>query len=127
MIIRKETIYFFGGFLSLPEINLQPNVIGLFNVSWYNTITGMFYPKVNLTALLLISLFLTVDVDQWGMDVGSGTGNPTPRKYHTATLSKCTPQLLELLELVLTVIYLVSRRIIKSTNLRWDQRCKPPR
>ncbi|KAI8336073.1 hypothetical protein BC941DRAFT_428264 [Chlamydoabsidia padenii] len=62
-IIKGSTIYFFGGFYNLPEINLQPNPVPLFNVSWYNTAT-----------------------DQWGMDVGTGNNNPTPRKYHTASL-----------------------------------------
>ncbi|KAI8335911.1 hypothetical protein BC941DRAFT_429732 [Chlamydoabsidia padenii] len=62
MTIRNNIIYFFGGFLNLPETKLQPNIVPLFNVSWYNTLT-----------------------DQWGTNMATGD-NPAGRKYHTATL-----------------------------------------
>jgi hypothetical protein len=45
MVVRNGMIYFFGGFLDLPEVNLQPNIIPLFNVTFYNTATGK-YPEL---------------------------------------------------------------------------------
>ncbi|KAI8099368.1 uncharacterized protein BX664DRAFT_321097 [Halteromyces radiatus] len=60
-ICRNGVINFFGGFLELPEVNLQPNIIPMQNITFYNTHT-----------------------DQWGSLTASGD-TPTPRKAHTAT------------------------------------------
>ncbi|ORZ26029.1 hypothetical protein BCR42DRAFT_401437 [Absidia repens] len=70
MVFRNGIIYFFGGFLDLPETNLQPNIVPLFNVTWYNTAT-----------------------DQWGTIQSTGD-KISPRKDHTATLIEGTNKVL---------------------------------
>ncbi|ORZ12713.1 hypothetical protein BCR42DRAFT_419820 [Absidia repens] len=68
--MRNNVIYFFGGFLNLPEQNLKPNVVTFNSLTWYNT-----------------------QSDQWG-NVPTNGDIPTPRKYLTATLLPNSSQVL---------------------------------
>ncbi|CAO3582097.1 unnamed protein product [Absidia cylindrospora] len=70
LVLRNGMIYFFGGFLDLAELNLQPNIVPLFNVTFYNTVT-----------------------DQWGTIQSTGD-KISPRKDHTATLIEGTNKVL---------------------------------
>ncbi|CAO3596578.1 unnamed protein product [Absidia cylindrospora] len=68
--MRNNVIYFFGGFLNLPEQNLKPNIVTFSSLTWYNT-----------------------QSDTWG-HVPTNGDIPTPRKYLTATLLPNSSQVL---------------------------------